>query len=144
MPQATNTRFAVAVHVLTYLAGTDPAHAVTSQELAGSVNVNPVHIRRVLGPLREAGLVRSRSGQHGGWTIGRPAASIKLDELWTIVGGADQLVGMHGPNPSCPVGLGIQAAMTEIEGELLAVVRADLARRTVRDLLDHVRGALPG
>lgn len=141
MPQGTNTRFAVAVHVLTYLAGTDPAHAVSSEELAGSVNVNPVHIRRVLGPLRKAGLVRSRSGQHGGWTLGRPAEAIGLDELYTIVGGVDPLVGMHGPNPSCPVGHGIQSAMIEIERELVAAVRADLARRTVRDLLDQVRGA---
>lgn len=142
MPQATNTRFAVAVHVLTYLAGTNPAHAVSSEELSGSVNVSPVHIRRVLGPLRKAGLVRSRSGQHGGWTLGRPAEAIGLDELWSVVGGADTVVGMHGPNPSCPVGLGIQSAMTDIERELNAVVRADLARRTVRDLLDHVRDGM--
>lgn len=141
MTQATNTRFAIAVHVLTYLAGTDGAHPVSSEELAGSVNVNPVHIRRVLGPLRESGLVRSRSGQHGGWTIGRPPEAIGLDELWTAVGGADTVVGVHGPNPSCPVGQGIQSAMAEIENELIAAVRADLARRTVLDLLDHVRAA---
>ena len=141
MPPATNTRFAVAVHVLTYLAGTDPVRAVSSEELAGSVNVNPVHIRRVLGPLREAGLVRSRSGQHGGWALGRPAEKITLDELWSVVGGADQVVGLHGPNPTCPVGLGIASVMTEIEHELSAAVRAELARRTVRDLLDHVHRA---
>ncbi|MDT0264068.1 Rrf2 family transcriptional regulator [Jatrophihabitans lederbergiae] len=140
MPPATNTRFAVAVHVLTYLAGVEPGQAVSSEELAGSVNVNPVHIRRVLGPLREAGLVQSRSGQHGGWTLGRPAEAIGLDELWSLVGGADRVVGMHGPNPSCPVGLGIASAMAEIECQLSAVVRAELARRTVRDLLDHVHG----
>ncbi len=141
MPQATNTRFTVAVHVLTYLAGVDPGHPVTSEELAVSVNVNPVHIRRVLGPLRAGGLVRSRPGQHGGWTLGRPAEAIGLDELWSVVGGADRVIGMHGPNPSCPVGLAIASAMAEIDGQLSAVLRAELARRTVRDLLDHVRGA---
>lgn len=142
MPAATNTRFAVAVHVLTYLAVTDPAHPVSSDELAGSVNVNPVHIRRVLGPLREAGLVRSRPGQHGGWTIGRPPEEITLDELWSVVGDVDRVVGMHGPNRSCPVGLGVASAMADIEGQLSAVVHAELARRTVRDLLDHVH--VPG
>lgn len=138
MPPRTNTRFAVAVHVLTYLARTDAAHAVSSEELARSVNVTPVHVRRVLGPLREAGLVRSRPGQHGGWVIGRPAETITLDELWTAVGAPDGIVGRHGPDPSCPVGIGVRSALDDVEGELLAAVCADLARRTVRDLLEHV------
>ncbi len=70
--------------------------------------------------------------------MGRPAEAIRLDEVWAVVGGADTVIGVHGPNPSCPVGFGIRSAMAEIECELVAVVRADLARRTVRDLLDHV------
>lgn len=138
MPPTTNTRFAVAVHVLTYLAGTEGEHAVSSEELARSVNVNPVHIRRVLGPLRDAGLVRSRSGQHGGWTIGRPAETIGLDQVWAVVSGGDTMIGLHTPNPSCAVGRGVRSAMTEIEQEVATVVRADLARRTVHDLLDQL------
>ncbi|BCJ50329.1 hypothetical protein Asp14428_18040 [Actinoplanes sp. NBRC 14428] len=68
MSRSTNTRFAVAVHVLTYLAGLDD-RAAGSEELARSANVNPVYIRQVMGPLRGAGLVRSKPGVHGGWAL---------------------------------------------------------------------------
>src|SRR5690606_27695475 len=78
MARSTNTRFAVAVHVLTYLAGVAGERPVSSDELAASANVNPVHVRRVLGPLRAAGMVRSRPGVNGGWELGHPAADITL------------------------------------------------------------------
>ena len=77
MARPTSTHFAVAVHVLTYLAAVAAeSRAVSSEELAASANVNPVHVRRVLGPLRDAGLVSSRPGPRGGWGLGRPVEQI--------------------------------------------------------------------
>jgi Rrf2 family protein len=134
MPRATNTQFAVAVHVLTYLAGGDGA-PVSSDELAESVNANPVYVRRVLGPLREAGLVHSRTGSHGGWELARTAERIRLDEVWSIVQGDDAVLGLHGPNPQCPVGAGVQRALVEVEAGVAAAVRAELGTQTVRDVL---------
>ena len=86
MARPTSTHFAVAVHVCTYLASVAATgRAVSSEELAVSANVNPVHVRRVLGPLREAGLVSSRPGPRGGWGLSRPAAGISLAEIWQLV-----------------------------------------------------------
>jgi len=79
--RSTNTQFAVAVHVLTYLAGVSPGRAVSSEELSKSANVNPVYVRRVLGPLRSAKLVRSRPGVNGGWELERDAAQITLEQV---------------------------------------------------------------
>ena len=72
MSRPTNTQFALAVHVLTMLAAL-PRELRNSEEMAGSAGSNPVHIRRVLGRLRAAGLVASRSGRTGdGGCCGRP------------------------------------------------------------------------
>jgi len=135
MARSTNTRFAVAVHVLTYLAGVAGARPVGSEELATSTNVNPVHIRRLLGPLRAAGLVRSRPGAHGGWELGVPAGEISLAEVWRLLQGDDPVLGLHGPNPSCEVGRGIQRSLTILDRAVAGAVEEELGRFTVLDVL---------
>lgn len=137
MARSTNTQFAVAVHVLTYLAagGRSPERPVSSNELAGSTNVNPVHVRRVLGPLRTAGLVRSRPGAGGGWELSRPAEAITLDQVWDLLQGDDPVLGLHGPSPRCPVGTGVQSALLALDRDVADVLRRQLARSTVADVL---------
>lgn len=135
MAGPTNTQFAVAVHVLTYLSLVGQSRPVSSDELSGSTNTNPVYVRRVLGPLREAGLVHARQGSQGGWTLARPAGDIGLDEVWSILQGDEPVLGLHGPNPDCPVGAGIQHALHDLDGAVVAALRAELGRRTIADLV---------
>ncbi|HWO68456.1 MAG TPA: Rrf2 family transcriptional regulator [Umezawaea sp.] len=135
MARSTNTRFAVAVHVLTYLAGDTGDRPVSSDELSVSTNVNPVHVRRVLGPLREAGLVRSRPGVHGGWELAVGAADITLARVWRLLQGDDPVLGLHGPNPTCAVGRGVQESLTALDRVLADSVATELERFTVHDVL---------
>ena len=51
-----NTRFAVALHILTLLAVENKCQPTTSEYLAESANTNPVVIRRLLGSLRRCRL----------------------------------------------------------------------------------------
>jgi Rrf2 family protein len=135
VPGPTNTQFPVAVHVLTYLAGVAGDHAVSSDELAESAGVNAVHIRRVLGPLREAGIVSSRPGAQGGWGLVRPARSIRLDEVWIAVNGPERVLPVHGPAPNCPVGRAMVDVLSALEADAVESVRRTLHRRTVADVL---------
>lgn len=61
---AQNSQFAVALHILTLLA-LNAHEPLTSEYIAGSVNTNPVFIRRVLGKLAHASLVTSQPGVGG-------------------------------------------------------------------------------
>ncbi len=135
MATTRNTQFAVAVHVLTYLADAGPGRTASSDELSGSTNVNPVYVRRVLGPLREAGLVRSRPGKHGGWELARDAGDITLAQVWRLLQGTDPLLGLHGPNPACAIGRSVQNSLTELDHALSRAVDDELERFTVQDLL---------
>lgn len=134
MAGPSNTRFAVAVHVLTYLAGVE-GRAVSSDELSSSTNVNPVHVRRVLGPLREAGLVRSRPGPHGGWELTIDAREVPLSRVWQLMQDGQAVLGMHGPDPACPVGRRVQAALVALDGRVAGAIAAELDQLTVHDLL---------
>jgi DNA-binding IscR family transcriptional regulator len=106
-----NSRFAVAVHVVT-LIEQSRGEPVTSEFLAGSVNTNPSLVRRLLGMLAKAGLTTSLLGTGGGALLARPASEITLLDVYRAVD-EGELFGMHRerPNPACPVGRNIQAAL---------------------------------
>jgi Rrf2 family protein len=137
----TNTQFAVAAHVLTYLSAAGGERPVSSDELSASTNTNPVYVRRVLGPLRDAGLVHARQGSQGGWTLDRPAADITLADVWSLLQGDEPVLGLHGPNPKCPIGAGIQDALHDLDGAVAAALRAELGRRTIADLVRQATGS---
>jgi len=140
-----SSRFAVAIHVLTLLTQ-NPDEPATSEYIAGSVNTNPVVIRRVLGGLRRAGLVRSQGGAGGGWRLARDAEAITLRDVYHAVEKDDQAVfPLHHrpPNPNCPVGRHIQRALAVHFAAATHALEDELARRTVADVLREVR-ALAG
>ncbi|MFI9604899.1 Rrf2 family transcriptional regulator [Streptomyces sp. NPDC052043] len=134
MAQPTNTQFAVGVHLLTLLAGT-PGQWQDSQYLAGSPATNAAHVRRILGRLREAGLVRSQPGPRGGWMLEREAAEIDLALVWLAVNGEDPVLGVHVPQPDCHVGQRVHRNLLALDRRARDAMLAELARTTVADVL---------
>jgi Rrf2 family protein len=135
-----NTRFTVAIHILTLLAYEAGKDSLTSEYIAGSVNTNPVVIRRLLARLRKAKLVRSRGGPGGGWELPLSPRSVSLRDVFAAVQ-PDELFPMHAstPNPRCPVGSKIQAALGTHYAEAREALERELARTSVADLLRDVK-----
>lgn len=130
-----SSRFTVAVHILSLLAVNPTSHN-TSEWIAGSVNTNPVIIRRVLGKLKKAGLVNVRSGTGGAYFI-KELENITLFDIYQAVEVVeeDNLFHLHEhPNPKCPVGANIQSvlqlvlisAQSAMEEVLMKVTMAQL------------------
>ena len=136
---AANSRLTVAVHALAWLAlaerrGQAP---LTSEQVAASVNTNPVVVRRSLGDLRRAGLVQVRPGAGASWRLSRPAAGITLLEVHDAVAPEPLFALHHGvPNLDCPVGAGIRPALGEIYAGVDGAVRRELAATSVADVLE--------
>src|SRR5690348_7489088 len=108
---ANNSQFAVAIHILTMLAREKDA-SMTSEHMGGSVNTNPVFIRRILGMLGRAGLVVSQSGVGGGWRLLRAPEKITLLDVYRAVDEGHLLAHSHSePNPACLVGRNIQRTL---------------------------------
>ncbi|MCE5172928.1 Rrf2 family transcriptional regulator [Paenibacillus profundus] len=121
-----SSRFSVAVHILSLLSLEPNAHH-TSEWMAGSVNTNPVIIRRVTSQLKKAGLVAVRSGT-GGATLMKPAEQISLLDVYRAVEAVEEgeLFGFHEhPNPQCPVGANIESVLQ------LVMLRAQTAMEQV-------------
>jgi DNA-binding IscR family transcriptional regulator len=123
------TRFSVATHILLIMAA-DPGGRLTSPRIAGSVNTNPVVVRRIMRLLARAGLVRVRRGQ-GGAALGRPAERITLDDVWSAVNPepAPPLLPLHAhPDPHCPIGRHVPRLLGESFDIAETAMRRALAR----------------
>ena len=135
---AANRRMTIAVHALAWMAlAQRRGHAVlTSNQVADSVNTNPVIIRRCLGDLRQAGLVRVRHGAGAGWSLARAPEEITLLEVYDAVG-QESPFGMHHtePNLECPVGRGIRPALSQVYDGIELALRRELAVVSVADVL---------
>lgn len=135
-----STRFTVALHILTLLAssGEEP---LTSEFIAGSVNTNPVVVRRILGLLRDKGFVTSQPGNGGGWQLVRNPDSITLLDVRRAVNeGSPFSMHTNEPNPACPVGRNIQAALSGVYSHAERAMEAELALTTIEYLVRSVRG----
>jgi Rrf2 family protein len=138
-----NSRFTVAVHLLTLLSvGREafPETPLTSERAGESVNTNPVVVRRILGSLRNAGIVRSQPGPTGGWSLQKAPEDISLSEVYCAVED-ERLFSMHHQQPSnaCLVGRHIQSTLEGYFGEAEAAMKAKLGERTIADVAAGVK-----
>lgn len=60
-----SSQFTIAIHMLAYIALYQDKEKVTSDVLSGSIEVNPVIIRRLLSRLKGAGMITVHRGTGG-------------------------------------------------------------------------------
>ena len=136
----TSSRFAVAVHILALIAGADD-EPIKSDQMAGSVNTNPVVIRRILCSLSRAELVTSQTGAAGGSRLARKAGQISLLDVYRAVeeGG---VFALHRQSPSrrCLVGGAIEPVLKDVLCEVNLAVEQALAKTTIEQVFQSVRG----
>ena len=134
----------MAVHVLAVLAYKE-GDSVTSAFLAGSVNTNPVVIRRLLLALQRARLVETRKGAGFGSRLSRSPARIDLAEVFRAVEDDEPFARPPGkPNPACPVGQCIQAALDRVFASAEEALQKELARTTLGHILAACGGGCRG
>ncbi len=140
---AANSRFAVATHLMLglILEPTGPVPA-SSEHLAKSVNTSPIVVRRILGMLRDAGLVIGHPGRHGGSSLAKPAEEITLLDVYRAVDERGLFAfNTNRPNQHCPLSCSMKGLLGPIfegveravEDKLGAVRLSDLARRLVTE-----------
>ena len=133
-----STKFAVSVHILGVLYY-NPDLVCTSELIAGSVNTNPVVIRRLVSSLKKAGMVTSASGM-GGVKPMRPPEEITLYEVYDAVENVDSLLfGLHEiVNPQCPVGRNINTVLRGKMSNMQFLLLNFLKRTTMADVLEDI------
>lgn len=131
-----SSRLPVATHILLCIALLGDEHKTTSTFLAGSVGVNPVIVRNVLGQLKAAGIVTVEPGV-GGASLARDPVQITLLDVFHAVEERESLFRFHdNPNPECPVGRNVHAVLGKSLAAVDDAMEAQLAATTLADLMD--------
>lgn len=134
-----NTRFATAIHIMTLLAkAPQDQEWLTSDWIAGSINVNPVIVRKELSELREAGLITSRLGKEGGSRLSKEAEDIRISEIYAAVKNKEVLGKKNQkPNPACPVGKNINSHLSLLFDETEKVVKSFLGDKSLQEFTNQ-------
>lgn len=134
-----NSRFSVAIHILSLIATTSDKSLLTSDFIAGSVNTNPVVVRRMIGVLKKAGLLSSHSGMAGYELLVAPK-DLTLLAIYQAIDGPEQLFAIHGePNPACAVGQKIKHTLEGVYTSVWLAMEEQLQAQTLQDVLDQLR-----
>jgi Rrf2 family protein len=136
-----NSKLSLALHALGHMARA-PGQPMTSDLIAQHNATNPVVVRRVLGLLREQGIVRSDKGHAGGWQLAKPANQITVADVYAAIAEPFVTPVEFGPT-TCAIQRAmfetVQAAQTEAE----AVILRHFRDRSLQDLADAMNGAIP-
>ncbi|MDT3401841.1 Rrf2 family transcriptional regulator [Mucilaginibacter terrae] len=126
-------RFQIAVHIFTLLHAAGDEY-ISSDYIAGSVNINPVLIRKELSYLRNLGLIASKEGKSGGYTLGKSAGTITMADIYEAVM-VNPVLGKarNQPNPKCPIGQQISSHLKNMDAELTRVITEKLRRQTLAE-----------
>lgn len=137
-----SSRLPVATHILLCIALLGEEHKTTSTFLAGSVGVNPVIVRNVLGQLKAAGLVAVEPGV-GGASLTMEPEEITLRDVLEAVEDDTGVFHMHEhPSPECPIGRNVHAVLgAELEAAETAMLER-LASTTLADLANETRALI--
>jgi Rrf2 family protein len=113
-------RFAIAIHILTLLSMEE---GVSSEYIAGSININPVLVRKELSRLRKAGLIETKEGKNGGSFLACSPRKITLADVYKAT--YEKPLFNHSknkPNNHCPMGCKIGRIMDEVNEEAEAAL----------------------
>ncbi|MFT3810457.1 MAG: Rrf2 family transcriptional regulator [Micropepsaceae bacterium] len=135
---ADSQKFHVAVHMLMILASHKSGAAegaMTSAEMAKSVNANPVVLRRVISALAQAGILSTRAGAHGGVWLARKPDAIALDGVRQAVDGSSLVCSRANVNNECPVAVAALGVIDGVAKRVNGAVNASLAELTLKDLV---------
>ncbi len=131
-----SSRFTIALHIFTCVDTFKDDYKITSEFLAGSINTNPVIIRKILTQLKNAGLITVARGT-GGILPTRTLKEISFYDVYQAIEPVENgdLFNFHSsPNPQCPVGKNIHALLDDKLKTIQLAMENEMKKYTLDDL----------
>ena len=139
-----SSKFTIGVHILAVIDYLGENEKVTSSVRAGSIGVNPVIVRNVMGDLKEAGIIAISQGKSG-ITLARRLDEVTFYDIYRAVDGVKDEGMFHfheNPNPECPVGRNIHKAMDAKLERVQRCMEEELRKITVAEVVTDIRKEL--
>ena len=139
-----SSKFTIGVHLLAVIDYLGESAKVTSSVLAGSIGVNPVIVRNVMGNLKEAGLISISQGKSG-ISLTKTPGQITFYDVYKAVDSVneDGLFHFHeNPNPECPIGRNIHKAMDSKLERVQMCMEEEMRKITLADVMTDIQREL--
>ena len=134
-----SSRLTIATHILLCIEVFKDDYKVTSNFLAGSINVNPVIVRNVLGLLSSAEIVEIKAGI-GGASLAKSPDEITLLDIFKAVEKEESLFHFHeNPNPRCPLGRNVHNVMDSKLDNIQYAMENELSKITLSQLINETK-----
>lgn len=137
-----DTKFSVAVHVLTLISGSP--EPLNSDRMAGSVGSNASYVRKVLALLKRQGIVDSHRGISG-YTLTAAPDQITLLQIYQAVTDEQTpgLLDIHqNPSDRCIVGRHIRPVLSGMFAEIEEAFSRALSQKTLADCIAGIEKEL--
>ena len=134
-----SSRFAVGIHILALIV-INKGGVSSSEFLAGSVNTNSAVIRKIMGMLKNAGLIKVRPGIAGA-ELTKDLSDITLLDVYKAVNVVQEkeLFSLHeNPNTDCLVGRNIQSTIEPLFTIAQTALEKALENVTIKDVVKDI------
>lgn len=130
-------RFASSVHIMIYLAEAyrKGGDLISSAQLADGLNANPALVRKLMGPLVEAGLVETVKGKAGGAKLAKPPKSITLKDIYLTASDREIAFCRENVNAKCPISHSMKKLFSNIADGMEKALHTHLNQTTLEKLL---------
>lgn len=126
-------KFAITIHILTLLTKF-PNDFLSSEFIAGSINLNPVLVRKEIANLKSHHIVESKEGKNGGTRLSKKPSDITLKEVFQITFDTINLgYSKNQPHPDCLVGKKINQNLNLLYNDLNEKISSQLDEITLED-----------
>ncbi|GEO74496.1 transcriptional regulator [Levilactobacillus namurensis] len=131
-------RLSDAVHILAYVEIYRDGD-LSSQAIAASVESNPALVRRLMGALRQAGLLATQRGSAQPHLLRDPATMSLLDIYRAVEPDGDLLHVDDRTNPQCIVGGNIQETLRGAYQQVQRAAENQMAQITLAELISEIQ-----
>ena len=106
----------------------------TSAEIADHANTNAVVVRRVLGQLRNAGLLISEKGHSGGWRLARSPGEITLADVYLALDEKLVAVDNKAMPHHCDVEHALHSKVSKVLDDVESILIKRLSATTIAEM----------
>lgn len=118
----------------------DPGHPVSVRDIADRTALPQPYLEQILLALKGAGLVRSKRGVGGGYTLARPANEIRLSEIISAVDGPITLGDFGEPHQDGACDHEGQCVLLAVWKQAGEFMREHLDSYTLASIAEMARG----
>jgi len=131
------------LHVLIHM--NDREGPLTSATISAMLGTPAPIVRRMMGGLREHGIVSSSKGHGGGWRLIRPLAEITMLDIYEALGEPTLFaLGPADDNPTCLVERAVDARLGAAFARMAEALRVELRATTLEVIANDFERRLKG